>query len=244
MRKVWAFPATAIATVLIVGAGLWWSEARLPDLPPARGSLPTFADDHEAMEFVAVIGDSFTSGSREGGTGLTNWTLAMEPSLKATHPNVITRTSAKGGAGYVHGLDKGFNFDILAQATVYNTDDVVVLFGGLHDIEENQALVYETAVTTIGNVKDAAPEATVLVVGPAWTQGPPSAGVRTVMETIRHAAEASRVTFVDPVAEGWFISRGDLIGSDNLQPTDEGHKYLAEKMAPHVLAALDRATAH
>ena len=38
--------------------------------------------------------------------------------------------------------------------------------------------------------------------------------------------------FIDPLAEGWFVGRPDLIGSDGVHPNDAGHAYLAAKIAP------------
>jgi lysophospholipase L1-like esterase len=45
---------------------------------------------------------------------------------------------------------------------------------------------------------------------------------------------------VDPLAEGWFGGASSaLIGSDGLHPTDEGHRHLAELIAPRIAAAID-----
>mgnify|MGYP002623887115 CR=1 FL=1 len=45
-------------------------------------------------------------------------------------------------------------------------------------------------------------------------------------------------TFVDPIAEGWFVGRPELIGADGVHPTDAGHQYLADKIAPLIGARL------
>jgi len=37
--------------------------------------------------------------------------------------------------------------------------------------------------------------------------------------------------FIDPLVEGWFVGRPDLIGSDGVHPNDAGHAYLAAKIA-------------
>ena len=44
--------------------------------------------------------------------------------------------------------------------------------------------------------------------------------------------------FVDPLAEGWFVGRPDLIGADGVHPNDAGHAYLAEKIAPLIRSQL------
>ena len=38
--------------------------------------------------------------------------------------------------------------------------------------------------------------------------------------------------FVDPIAQGWFVGRPDLIGDDGVHPTDAGHAYMAARIAP------------
>ena len=45
-------------------------------------------------------------------------------------------------------------------------------------------------------------------------------------------------TFVDPIAERWFVDRPDLIGRDGVHPTDAGHAYMADKIAPLIGAEL------
>jgi len=44
--------------------------------------------------------------------------------------------------------------------------------------------------------------------------------------------------FVDPIAEGWFVGRPDLIGADGVHPTDAGHLYMAERIAPQIYRQL------
>ena len=44
--------------------------------------------------------------------------------------------------------------------------------------------------------------------------------------------------FVDPIAEAWFIDRPDLIGPDGIHPTNAGHAYVADKIAPLIAQPL------
>jgi phospholipase/lecithinase/hemolysin len=43
---------------------------------------------------------------------------------------------------------------------------------------------------------------------------------------------------VDPLTERWFVGRPDLIGADGVHPTDAGHAYMADKIAPLIRAQL------
>ncbi|MEN0140388.1 MAG: SGNH/GDSL hydrolase family protein, partial [Rhodococcus sp. (in: high G+C Gram-positive bacteria)] len=44
----------------------------------------------------------------------------------------------------------------------------------------------------------------------------------------------------DPIAAGWFVDRPDLIGRDGVHPTNAGHVYMADKIAPLIGAQLPR----
>ena len=67
--------------------------------------------------------------------------------------------------------------------------------------------------------------------GPWPTADPPPA-VLTIRDSLRRQALAAGAVFIDPIAEGWFVGRPDLIGGDGVHPTDAGHAYMAERIAP------------
>jgi len=62
--------------------------------------------------------------------------------------------------------------------------------------------------------------------------------VLALRDSLHDQARAMGAVFVDPLAEGWFVGRPDLIGPDGVHPTDAGHAYLAEKIAPLISAQL------
>ena len=49
---------------------------------------------------------------------------------------------------------------------------------------------------------------------------------------LRDQAAAVGAVFVDPIAQGWFVGRPDLIGDDGVHPTDAAHAYMAARIAP------------
>jgi lysophospholipase L1-like esterase len=61
--------------------------------------------------------------------------------------------------------------------------------------------------------------------------------IRDILDT---AALAAGAAFVDPLTERWFVGMPDLIGADGVHPTDAGHAYLADKIAPLIRAQLPR----
>jgi len=77
-----------------------------------------------------------------------------------------------------------------------------------------------------------APSARFLVIGPPWPTDNPPADVLALRDSLRNQAVAVGAVFIDPLVEGWFVGRPDLIGSDGVHPNDAGHAYLAAKIAP------------
>ena len=59
-----------------------------------------------------------------------------------------------------------------------------------------------------------------------------------IRDSLRTQAGAMGATFVDPIAENWFVGRPDLVGHDGVHPTDAGHLYMAEKIAPLIYSQL------
>jgi hypothetical protein len=122
-------------------------------------------------------------------------------------------------------------------------DRLVVLFGGRDEDAGIPAEQLAVAVQrTLAVAKEKAPQASILVIGPAWTawqDNEPSPEVLLVRDTVKARAEADGAVFIDPIAERWFADRPDLIGSDGVNPTNEGHVYMADKIGPviaHLLA--------
>jgi lysophospholipase L1-like esterase len=70
------------------------------------------------------------------------------------------------------------------------------------------------------------------VIGPPWLTANPPPAVLKIRDSLREQAVAIGALFVDPIAEGSFVGRGDLIGQDGVHPTDAGHVYMADKIAP------------
>ena len=56
----------------------------------------------------------------------------------------------------------------------------------------------------------------------------------------QRSGRAAGATFVDPIADRWFVGRPDLIGADGVHPNDAGHAYIADKIAPLIGAQLTR----
>ena len=142
------------------------------------------------IDHVAVIGDSYTTGTDEGGWGSNAWT---------------TRT-----------------WSALARQGV----DPMQMAGMAHD--------------TFDLARRIAPASKLLVIGPPWPTADPPFDVLYIRDTLSGQANDAGATFIDPISEGWFVGRPDLIGPDGVHPNDAGHAYMAEKIAPLIHAQLSR----
>ncbi|MEI6697737.1 GDSL lipase [Mycolicibacterium sp.] len=187
---------------------------------------------------IAVIGDSYTAGSPEGGTGPNSWPVLAGQLLAREGVEVEADVAAEGGAGYGQRGSRGSIFqDLTAQAARRN-DALVIFFGSRNDEPVDPQTFPALAAGTFQLARFAAPGAKILVIGPPWpTAGPPPA-VLKIRDSLRDQATLAGAAFIDPIAEGWFVGRPNLIGPDGVHPTDTGHAYLAEKIAPLIFDQL------
>lgn len=217
---VLAGPHRVVATVQrLTGSGRWQvlssgNVLRVDVRPVAR--------------LLTVIGDSYSSGQPGiGGIGPRGW-----PAIVATRLGGDLQNWAVGGTGYVNGAG-GHTFPIRAQITSPESQTVIV-FGSLNDQAFSPAAVGTAAAATYQRVRDRAPDARLLVIGPQYPNAQRPADLLAVRDAVRTAATNAGADFVDPLAEGWFDNRPDLIGSDGWHPTDLGHIYLADRISEHL----------
>jgi lysophospholipase L1-like esterase len=197
------------------------AETTQPSAEASTQAPTTDAPAEDAPPVVAVYGDSYSAGSVEGGNGPAGW-----PAIVAGRLGADVRLHAVPGAGYVAG--GGGTFLEQVQASPEPDADVVVVFGSRNDTGAATEQISEQAAAVYEAVRAASPSAEMVVIGPAWSdEGVPS-DTLLARDAVQSAAEAADLTFVDPLADGWFFGRLELIGADAIHPTDEGHAYLAE----------------
>ncbi|MGH3644916.1 MAG: Rv0518 family GDSL lipase, partial [Mycobacterium sp.] len=73
-----------------------------------------------------------------------------------------------------------------------------------------------------------------------WPTADVPPAILQIRDILSFQAMLAGATFVDPIAQRWFVDRPDLIGQDGVHPTDAGHAYMADKIAPLIGAALPR----
>jgi lysophospholipase L1-like esterase len=185
-------------------------------------------------ELVTVIGDSYTGGSSEGGNKSANWVARVQQTLDQANLD----NEGVGGTGYASQVN---SFGSRIARSIGPNTDLVVFFGSRNDLGSDPATVGASATAAYAEVKRIAPDVKILVIGPAWGGSEVPEPMLAVRDAVRDAANTSGATFIDPIADGWFLTpeTAVLIGADGVHPTDEGHAFLAEAIGPLISAAVD-----
>ncbi len=226
-----------VALALLVSAGI--------RMEPGHPTRVSHNDSHNgirslstSMNRVAVIGDSYTTGTDIGGLGSKGWTARAWRELADFRVPVTADVGAEGGAGYGTRGNRGSLFEDLTARTVKPDDVLVVFFGSRNDLNVDPAQLSILAYGTFQLARRSAPSATFLVIGPPWPTADPPAAILRIRDALQYQAGVAEATFIDPIAERWFVKQPELIGTDGVHPTDAGHEYMADKIAPLIAAYL------
>jgi lysophospholipase L1-like esterase len=215
-------------------------ELNLPPAPASNSGVPS-ADVHR--EKVVIIGDSFTGGSGEGGTGDKGWPALTGRRLTDEGFAVDVRMSGEGGSGYVAQGPSRTTFGAAAARLVEPDDTAVIYFGSINDSEsaQNREDDLQAAVSqTIQATRKTAPNARIVIVGPPLNPLEPADQQQVkfaVRDILKEQARLAGLAFVDPIQDGWFADRPDLFGG--VHPNGEGHVYLADKFTPLIADLLE-----
>jgi len=193
-----------------------------------------------SLNRIAVVGDSYTTGGEQGGLGSKGWTTRAWQLLARQGIAVAPDVAAEGGAGYGTRGNHGSVFEDLTADVVKPDDALVVFFGSRNDQGVDPTQLSVLAWGTYQLARRTAPSAKFLVIGPPWPTADPPDAVLRIRDALKYQAGVAGATFIDPIAQGWFVDRPELIGKDGVHPTDAGHAYMAEKIAPLIGAQLAR----
>jgi hypothetical protein len=237
--RFWGEVAVSRLATVIVGLTIV-AVILLDALHPAqvRAYQPLTVDSR--LNHVAVVGDSYTTGTDEGGLGPSAWTALAWHTLAARGVRIAADVAAEGRAGYGARGDHGSIFQDLTGRAVKPADGLVVFFGSRNDEGVDPGLLAGKARDTFDLARALAPSAKFLVIGPPWPTADVPWQVLRVRDVLNSAARAAGATFVDPIGDRWFVDLPDLIGPDGVHPNDAGHQYLADKIAPLIRMQLSR----
>ncbi|MEO8814633.1 MAG: GDSL lipase [Mycobacterium sp.] len=228
--------ATFAVSLAVVFVSVVGSLADRPDPVQHHRTVPLSASPIH----IAVVGDSYTTGSDEGGRGAAGWTELAWQILAGRGLHIRADVAAEGGAGYGIRGNRGGLFRDLAPRAVQSDDALVVFFGSRNDQDVDPGELTSMIAETLSLARLITPSARLLVIGPPWPTSDVPGNVLRIRDILNGQAHAAGAEFVDPLAEGWFVGRPDLIGADGVHPTDAGHAYMADKIAPLVGAQLPK----
>jgi hypothetical protein len=192
------------------------------------------------LNHVAVVGDSYTTGTDEGGLGPKAWTALAWHTLAQRGVRIAADVAAEGRAGYGVPGDRGSIFEDLTSHAVKPEDALVVFFGSRNDEGVDPGVLAGRARDTFDLARILAPSARLLVIGPPWPTADVPEPVLQIRDVLNAAARGAGAAFVDPIGDRWFVDLPDLIGPDGVHPNDAGHQYLADKIAPLIRMQLSR----
>lgn len=187
---------------------------------------------------VAVISDSYTTGTGMGGLGPRSWTSLAWGQLARQGVRINADVAAEGRAGYWQRGDHGSVFGDLTARAVSPDDALVVFFGSRNDQAADPMQLSGLVHDAFDQALRTAPGAHLLVIGPPWPTADVPPAVLQIRDILRMQAGLVGAQFIDPIAERWFVDRPDLIGVDGVHPTDAGHAYLAGRIEPLIRSQL------
>lgn len=219
-------------------AGLVVSLALLITAVPPVAPSVQLAGRESPLSRVAVISDSYTTGTDLGGLGANGWPALAWRMLSDQGRPVAADVGAEGRAGYGVRGDHNSTFGDLTARVVRPDDALVVFFGSRNDQPVDALDVAGLARNAFELTRRRAPTARLLVIGPPWPTADVPVRITQIRDALATVARASGAIFVDPLVERWFVGRPDLIAVDGIHPTDTGHRYLAERIAGLIAAEL------
>lgn len=190
-------------------------------------------------EQIVVVGDSYTTGPNDDGKDPNVWPAMVWQDLRGRGYDIDPTVSGEGGAGYAQ---HGYLGDVFADKAkaIRRATDLMVFFGSANDMNAPAAAVPEAVRSTLKEARRSAPNAQLLVIGPAWPHPDVPIEVWRVRDTVRDEAASVEATFVDPLDQRWLWDDPALIGPDGIHPNRAGQEYLAQKIRPLIEAELPR----
>jgi lysophospholipase L1-like esterase len=192
------------------------------------------------------LGDSYTEGTgSDRKQGAFVWRVAE---MMGWTPTI----DGQGGTGYIsigpqHMGPRHAIGDRVVPDTADFDYDYVVIAAGLNDSERGNSRqeVEEAALTAFRAVRQAEPQAQLIVIGPFCAGSWVSESAHLVRAGVMAAAKESDALYLDPVGGRWLTGRkGDNNGNaekymsiDGANLNQAGHDYIAKKIVQEITKA-------
>jgi hypothetical protein len=107
------------------------------------------------------------------------------------------------------------------------------MFGAIKDRYSPPDLLARSVEKALVEAKAKAPNAKLLVIGPAFVAQPDQLpATLLVRDIVKSQAEVAGAMFVDPLAENWFVDQPGMTGVNGDYPNNAGHALMASKIGP------------
>lgn len=217
--------ALGLLAVLLVVLGVqavWGIGA--DSVPEGTGSgVPSPTSTAPAALF---IGDNYTAA----GAGITN-TFARQT---AKAMGWVYLSDAQHGTGFLAAgqqisSDNSPYFGRLDRLKGVFRPDYVIVSGGRNDSVENSSRLVRAATSYLRSVREAFPEARMVIIAPFWVDSDPPSSLTALRDAEQRLAPSLHAAFIDPLGGRWITNQNQplYIGGDRVDPTVEGHAYLA-----------------
>ena len=164
--KELGFGLLAVAAVVIALLALTMRDNGVSASPAPSTGAPQAA--RPTVPNIDIIGDSYVGGSDEGGYGAANWTKIVGSRFYSESRPVDMNVTAVPGGGYItRGPDKA-TFAEAATTNLRSSADLVLVFGSRNDGKQDAATMAAAATDLYAKIRERAPHAKLIVVGPAW----------------------------------------------------------------------------
>lgn len=221
----------SLASVVALALGLTaCSAGPAPDVSPTPASGPV----------VAFYGDSYTLGTGASDSSR-RWStiISADRGWSEFNPSV-------NGLGFVnHRSD--FGEDDLPELVIEADPDIVFITMGLNDnfsYDQRADLIRATITADLTRIREALPDARIIVVEPFWYTEERPESVETIIGWVEAAAAEIGADWI-PGASRWLDghyagSKDSWMASDGIHPNDDGYAHMADEMDA-ALAQLDPA---
>jgi len=237
--------STLVAGGLIVHAQLAHSSSRHPLSLAAAAA----AQRHESAGLktertpTAIHDALFVGASYTQGLGA-NPPTAGYAYLIASTPGWRAQVDGVSGTGYLNPGPHGNQTfaDRIAHLPTRPHPDLIVFQGGRNDTGYPMPKLRAAIIATVALTRRHFSGAQIVFLGPIPAGVPVPRNQVAVENTLRSAAAACKVTFIDPIAENWITPGNELGYAGHVQghPDNGGYAYIARRLLSDLNTILAR----
>jgi len=197
----------------------------VPSQPVPSQPVPSSTGPVQDPTRLLVVGDDFAAGD---GASTPAQGFAELLGRQLGGPYVV---DGQAGTGFTAGGRSSFPARVARLVTSGPAPDLVVVEGGHEDHAASAQELRAAVRTTVERLDRAWPDAQVVLLGTTRAY-PENRVLAPLHATLRKAAAAAGVPFVDPVAEDWLTAQNSAqyVSGDLFHPSDAGHAYFAERL--------------